>query len=107
MREVIVPLMLLLAVWPSQAAEPCVAVMRPALATPNLPDNRFEADGDDPAIWPPPADRKDSLLVTAVKDGGIRVHDLRGRTVQIARPLTGAELDGRINSATGASTRAA
>lgn len=98
MRKVVVPLMLSLAAWPSQAAEPRVAAVRPALETPNLPDNRFEADGDDPAIWLHPTDREDSLIVTAVKDGGIRVYDLRGRTVQIVGPVIGGELDGRINN---------
>lgn len=98
MRGIIGLLASLLVASPSLATEPSIAIVRPALETSNLPDDRFAADGDDPAIWLHPRKREDSLIVTAVKDGGIRVYDLRGRTLQTVGPVTGGKLDGRINN---------
>ena len=48
------------------------------------PDN----DMDDPAIWihPDPAQRERSLVVAAVKRGGMRVYDLQGKTIQSIAP---------------------
>lgn len=90
--------MTLTAAAPTLAAEPRIAPVLPKLETRNLPDNRLEADADDPAIWLHPGDAARSLIVTAVKDGGIRVYDLRGRTVQVVNPVAGGEIDGRINN---------
>lgn len=75
-----------------------IAPVRPALETPGLPDNAFEADGDDPAIWVHPTRPRRSLVVTAVKDGGMRVYDLAGDLVQTIDPVSSDAGDGRINN---------
>ena len=72
--------------------------VRPALETPNLPDNAIESDGDDPAIWVHPDQARRSLVVTAVKDGGLRVYDLAGKLVQTIDPASTPDGDGRINN---------
>ncbi len=67
----------------------------PTLETPQL----TEADADDPAFWIDPADAAGSRVITAVKNGGIRVYDLQGALVQTV--LAQAETDagtGRINN---------
>lgn len=81
----------------ASAAEP-IAPVPPALETPSLPDNAFPADADDPAIWVHPRRPARSLVVTAVKNGGLRVYDLKGRLVQRIDPVTSAAGDGRINN---------
>ncbi len=55
---------------------------RPAL----LDDEVEQADADDPAIYLHPTDSSKSLVVTAVKDGGLRVYDLGGNLVQEINP---------------------
>lgn len=75
-----------------------IVVVQPHRETQNLPDNVFEADADDPAIWVHPTDPKRSLVITAVKDGGIRVYDLKARTVQVIDPVRTVDGDGRINN---------
>ncbi len=55
---------------------------RPAL----LDDDVEQADADDPAIYLHPSDASKSLVVTAVKDGGLRVYDLGGNLVQEINP---------------------
>lgn len=80
------------------AAELAIPGVRPALETENLPDNRREADADDPAIWVHPDDPARSLVVLAVKGGGLRVVDLEGRTVQVIGPVEAGAEDGRINN---------
>lgn len=80
------------------AAEPSIPEVRPTIETANLPDNAFEADADDPAIWVHPTDPARSLIALAVKDGGIRVVDLRGRTVQVIDPARAGDERGRINN---------
>lgn len=72
--------------------------VRPSLETPNLPDNDFESDGDDPAIWVHPDRPRRSIVVTAVKDGGLRVYDLAGKLVQTIDPVSTPAGDGRINN---------
>jgi 3-phytase len=72
--------------------------VRPSIETPNLPDNAFEADGDDPAIWIHPSKPRRSLVITAVKDGGARVYDLEGELVQTIDPVVRADGQGRINN---------
>ncbi|MFO1068389.1 MAG: phytase [Geminicoccaceae bacterium] len=75
-----------------------VTQVRPARETPNLPDNAFESDADDPAIWVHPSKPERSLVVTAVKDGGLRVYDLQARLVQTIDPVITADGEGRINN---------
>ncbi len=48
---------------------------------PAVPDAP-EADPDDPAIWVNAADPTRSLVVTALKDAGLKVYDLAGHEVQ-------------------------
>src|SRR5262245_53227274 len=53
-----------------------------------------DADADDPAIWTHPSRPADSVVVGALKNGGLTVFDLHGRTLQhIATPP-----DGRFNN---------
>lgn len=53
-----------------------------------------DADADDPAIWTHPTRPGDSVVVGALKNGGLTVFDLRGRELQhIATPP-----DGRFNN---------
>jgi 3-phytase len=75
-----------------------VAPVRPTLETPGLPDNAFESDADDPAIWVHPTKPRRSLVVTAVKDGGMRVYDLAGDLVQTIDPVVTDAGEGRINN---------
>lgn len=75
-----------------------VHTVRPVLETPNLPDNTLESDGDDPAVWIHPKTARESLVVTAVKDGGIRVYDLSGSLKQTILPREHGKGVGRINN---------
>ena len=75
-----------------------VAEVRPVIETPGLPENAFEADADDPAIWVHPTRPSRSLIVTAVKDGGMRVYDLAGALVQTIDPVSASVGEGRINN---------
>lgn len=43
-------------------------------------------DVDDPAIWVNPTDKSKSLVVTALKKGGIDVYDLQGKLLQFIEP---------------------
>lgn len=79
-------------------AAPAVPAVQPTLETPNLPDNKLESDADDPAVWIHPKTPAASLVVTAVKDGGIRVYNLRGRLIQVLRPAETDHGSGRINN---------
>jgi 3-phytase len=59
------------------------------------------ADADDPAIWRNPADPDRSLVIAAVKEGGLRVYDLDARQVQAvpAPPAPGPDdAPGRFNN---------
>ncbi|NJR58442.1 MAG: phytase [Cyanobacteria bacterium CRU_2_1] len=60
----------------------------PTLETPGL--NRIidtnEPDADDPAIYVHPTDSSKSLVITALKDGGLAVYDLNGQEVQRLTP---------------------
>jgi 3-phytase len=75
-----------------------IPVVQPALETANLPDNGFDSDADDPAFWVHPADAARSLVVASAKNGGIRVYDLQGKTLQTIDPLTTNAGVGRINN---------
>ncbi len=71
-----------------------VAEVSSTLQTPVLTEEDNDADADDPAIFVHPTDPAKSLVVTAVKNGGIRVFDLEGALVQTVLPAE----DGRINN---------
>jgi myo-inositol-hexaphosphate 3-phosphohydrolase len=70
-----------------------------------LDDDVQNADADDPAIYVHPTDSASSLVITSVKDGGLRVYDLSGKLVQQLNPgnirynnvdlIYGFELDGK------------
>lgn len=77
------------------AQAPDINVVRPTFETKTLRGNVDDADGDDPAVWIAPGDRGESLVVTAVKNGGIRVYDLGAKLVQSIPP---APDGGRINN---------
>jgi myo-inositol-hexaphosphate 3-phosphohydrolase len=63
---------------------------RPALLDdPNKPFSE-RADADDPAIYVNPTDPAKSLVLTTVKNGGLRVYDLSGNLVQIINPPNAA-----------------
>ncbi len=49
-------------------------------------------DADDPAIWVNPIDASKSLVVTALKDGGLAVLDLKGQIVQNILPADYSEI---------------
>jgi myo-inositol-hexaphosphate 3-phosphohydrolase len=75
-----------------------VAVVTPTLETANLGEENGDADADDPAFWIDPADAAKSLVITAVKNGGIRVYDLQGAEVQVIDRVTTDAGKGRINN---------
>jgi 3-phytase len=77
--------------------------VRPATETAPVYDDEAggNADADDPAIWRNPADPDRSLVVTTVKEGGLRVYDLDAREVQsVAAPEAPGPDDapGRFNN---------
>jgi 3-phytase len=76
-----------------------VADVATALETPQLTEADADADADDPAFWISPMDAADTLVITAVKNGGMRVYDLKGALVQAiaAEPETDVGA-GRINN---------
>lgn len=76
------------------AQQPSIAEVAPKLETLALTEADNDADADDPAIWINAADPARSLIVTAVKNGGIRVYDLDGQLMQSILPAE----DGRINN---------
>lgn len=51
-----------------------------------VPDGTIAGDADDPAIWVHPTDAAESLVLTALKDGGLAVFDLEGELVQSIAP---------------------
>ncbi|PSB28423.1 phytase [Stenomitos frigidus] len=77
------------------------AETRPAL----LDDDVQKADADDPAIYVHPTNPASSLVITSVKNGGLRVYNLSGELVQTINPgkirynnvdiIYGFELDGK------------
>ena len=85
--------LLLLASTAPAFAQDIVAVT-PVLETTNLGEENGDADADDPSFWINPTDAAKSLVITAVKNGGMRVYDLAGAEVQ-SLP---AAPDGRINN---------
>lgn len=80
---------------PALAQEAAIGVVAPTLETANLPDNDYDSDADDPAFWVHPSDLAKTLVLASAKNGGIRVYDLKGSTVQTIDP---APDGGRINN---------
>lgn len=87
-----------------------VPTVAPTVETPaNLdnPDVPFSqrADSDDPAIYVHPENSANSLVIAAIKNGGLQVYDLSGKLLQTVNPgnirynnvdlLYGFELDGQ------------
>ncbi|MFN3319654.1 MAG: phytase [Allorhizobium sp.] len=69
--------------------------VQPTLQTPILTEADMDADADDPAIYANSTDPARSLVITAVKNGGMRVYALTGELVQTLGP---SREDGRINN---------
>lgn len=75
-----------------------VAQILPTLETPNLGEADGDADADDPAYWVNPTDAAMTLVITAVKNGGMRVYDLAGTEVQRMDRIVTDAGEGRINN---------
>jgi 3-phytase len=73
------------------AAPPLEPVRAVAETASNFDDEAGgDADADDPAIWVHPTRPADSVVVGALKNGGLTVFDLRGRELQhVATPPGG------------------
>jgi 3-phytase len=69
--------------------------VQPTLQTPVLTEADMDADADDPAIYVNSTDPARSLVITAVKNGGMRVYSLKGELVQTLAP---SREDGRVNN---------
>lgn len=63
-----------------------IPAVAPLIETPSLLRTEDEADADDPAIYLHPTDSNQSLVITALKDGGLAVYDLDGQEVQRIAP---------------------
>ncbi len=69
-----------------------IPTITPVLETPpesRFPDPTVDVEGpdpDDPAIWLNPDDPNASVVVTAHKEGGLRVYDLAGHEIQSIEP---------------------
>ena len=64
-----------------------IPTVEPIIETPSLLDNEEQdADADDPAIYLHPTDSAKSLLLTSVKNAGLRVYDLSGKELQTINP---------------------
>jgi uncharacterized repeat protein (TIGR01451 family) len=68
---------------------PTVETTPALLDDPNKPFSE-RADADDPAIYVNPTDAAKSLVLTSVKNGGLRVYDLSGNLVQTINPPNAA-----------------
>lgn len=66
-------------------AAPTVETRPALLDDPTLPDDQ-QADADDPAIYLHPSDPSQSLVLTVVKNAGLRVYNLSGELVQEINP---------------------
>ncbi|NTW01602.1 MAG: phytase, partial [Oscillochloris sp.] len=69
-----------------------VPVVLPALETQQIvdsdeaPEGTRVGDADDPAIWVHPSDPSRSLVIVALKEGGLDVYDLNGEVIQSIMP---------------------
>ncbi|GII61908.1 hydrolase [Sphaerisporangium krabiense] len=75
----------------------------PHLETPPLFDDEAggNANGDDPAVWVPPAGQGKAVVIATAKDAGLFVYDLAGRELQHvpASPAPGPDHErGRFNN---------
>lgn len=77
------------------AADTIVNPVAPRLQTRVLTAEDHKADADDPAVWVNPADPAASLIVTAVKNGGMRVYSLGAALLQTLDPM---QKGARINN---------
>jgi 3-phytase len=78
------------------AAQSTVPIVQPGLETQPVLDLDPDAEGapadarrgdaDDPAIWLHPTDPAQSLVIGALKDGGLDIYDLDGQTIQSISP---------------------
>ena len=75
-----------------------VARVLPTLETPNLGEAEGDADADDPAYWVHPTDAAKTLVVTAVKNGGMRVYDLAGVEIHSIGRIETEAGKGRMNN---------
>ncbi|MEA5618366.1 phytase [Cronbergia sp. UHCC 0137] len=66
-------------------AKPTVETTPALLDDPTLPEDQ-QADADDPAIYVNATDSAKSLVLTAVKNAGLRVYDLSGNLLQTINP---------------------
>ncbi|MCV2351198.1 phytase [Paucibacter sp. Y2R2-4] len=70
----------------------CIALLAAALqaqaasAVIETPTIDSSGDADDPAIWLNPLDASKSLVITSVKNSGLRVYDLNGQQLQSLLP---------------------
>ena len=78
----------------ASSADHVVRPVDPLLQTPVLTEADMDADADDPAIYANSADPARSLVVAAVKNGGMRVYSLKGELIQtIAPPQEGSRIN--------------
>lgn len=97
-----------LALLTSAAALPFTAVaadwtvmdVQPSVQTPALTEEDADADADDPAIYVDAANIDGSFVVTAVKNGGIRVYDFGGQLLQSILPIEDSRITMSISSTT-------
>ncbi|WP_245893384.1 phytase [Devosia naphthalenivorans] len=92
-------LLLLSCVAATQVSAACAAdwkvhEVQPQLQTTALTDEDADADADDPAFYVDAVDVDKSLVVAAVKNGGVRVYAFDGSLVQTILPIE----DSRINN---------
>jgi 3-phytase/alkaline phosphatase D len=78
-------------------AIPTVETRPPLLDDETLPAPE-RGDADDPAIWVNPSDRSQSLVITAVKNAGLRIYDLSGNLLQEINPGLGTRNGIRYNN---------
>jgi 3-phytase/alkaline phosphatase D len=71
---------------------------RPSLLDDPAKPTPEQGDSDDPAIWVNPTDSSQSLVITAVKNAGLRVYDLGGNLLQEINPGLGTEDGIRYNN---------
>ncbi|MET8763810.1 phytase [Lentzea sp. NPDC004782] len=87
-----------LALLPLFLTAPATPVITPTVIT-----QTFEApaDADDPAIWVNPRDTERSVVLGTLKEGGLAVFDLNGRTIGVSpapRPPAPGAKPGRYNN---------
>lgn len=78
----------------ASAADYVVRPVAPVLQTPVLTEADMDADADDPAIYANTSDPASSMVVSAVKNGGMRVYSLKGEVIQtIVPPKEGSRIN--------------